>query len=328
MATGDALQVGMAVPLVNWRGAVDSDVDGTPDSWGTTGSASVEWRKASGNSPWGLSGLCSTSIRFTGSGDYVYLRSEVNSCPVPGGFSFGANALAYVSRDDVVGAPPGKYTLDVRYLDSSGSQVAIASTTNTNIEDGYWLESSAAGANFTADTAAVELRYGPDTDAARGFILDDPVVAWKADGSGGGLHTMGSAPSISGTSLVPGTLATLSRDARSGGYMADPYGARAKWLLNLNYEYMSEADYQYWLECYAINQGASGYKAADGGRLRPVPVIVRHRFWEPSSFSSGADGYAESGKQQYHIGNFTAFNLAVREHVGWGYQGSITIEEA
>lgn len=333
MATGDALQVGMAIPFVNWRADRDYNADGTPDGWGLSGSAVATWRKIQGSTTdhirqYGLSQIGALGLYSATSSDYLYCRTLPNSVPQSGD-TINAWLYSYVS--------PWHTTTDrvrvaIHILNAAGT--SEGNTTNdspASPERGKWQSLARVTPTFLSTTSSIEARWYDSGNSANPtrMMIDAPLLVWDARGLAGGPRAMDSPPSPNGTSLVPGTLAEWSRDEDGGIYLADPHAATPKWRLTLAWDYMSDDDYHYWLDCYAVNRGASGFKSASGRRLEPQPVVVMHHFWEPANYSASVGShYLNIGKPWAVIGNIMSFDLSVRQYVGWGYSGSIVIEEA
>lgn len=340
MATGDPPDVGIAIPMINWRAERDYDTGysgtvlpyGMPDGWGAAGNAYTMWRKPATAydylMQWGLSTLGALAIYSNAAGDYVWCRSAPNSVPSTGD-TFNGSAYAWCCPWRV---PTDRLKMEVHTLDANGA--STGSTNQTSAASpvrARWDPLYRATPNFGNSTSMIQLRFmdGATLGSPTYMMIDAPVVAWDARGvTGAGLRALESRPNTE-SYLTPGSLASIERDTDQGFYLADPYGATAKWTLYLAWDDMSVNDYQYWLAAYAVNRGASGFKSANGKRLLPMPVAVRHHLYEPIDYSDDlASHYRNSGKPQIIVGNITSFDLSAREHLGWGYQGSITIEEA
>lgn len=335
MATGDALQVGIAAPFVNWRGERDYQagaLGGAPDGWGVAGSASLTWRQLLGSTDtyvrqWGLGSLGGLGLYSAAAGDYAWCRTLPNAVPaltMLDGVLF-AWVCPWSSSSD-------RIAVQVHLLNAAGtSEGSGAANSSSSLSRAKWGAMAVGSPTMLATTSMIQARFvdsGASGTPTR-MILSEPVFVWHALGSTGGPRSMTAHPSANGTTLVPKGLGELSRGDSGSMSYADPYGASAKWTLTLSFEDMPEADYNYWCACYAVNRGASGYKGADGKRLEPQPVAVLHHFWEPTDYSgTPSDHYRNAGKPQIIVGNIVSFDLRVREYLGWGYSGSIVIEEA
>lgn len=331
MATGDALLVGAAIPFNNWRGDRDYDCNGTPDGWGLAGSAQATWRRLQGTDgtylrQWGLSGLGAIGLYSASASDYLWCRSRPYTVP-----AYGIHGALYFWCCPWK-TPTDRIIAEIHILNAAGtSEGSNNVTSGTSPERGLWNRVGQNTPTFLTTTSSIEVRFRDavlSADPAR-MMIDTPFVLFRPDAGTGGGRAMESQPSERGTSLYPSSLGEMDRDGDGGAYYADPYGATPKWTLTLNWEYMSQDDYCYWLACYAVNRGASPFKDAAGNRLQPLPIAVMHNFWWPTDYSDSlGEHYKNSGMAQVVIGNITTFDLRVREYVGFGYSGSVVIEES
>lgn len=318
MATGDAVQVGVAARLLNWRGENDYDVDGVPDYWTVTGSADVDMLLGHG-----LSGLYGTSIYSTGSGNRVHLRTE--KWAVPADVSISAKLGVWTKKNpnnSAFGMAIKRVLLDEDLSEISNNVTGLASS----YFDTYWQFSGVAEFdtdNFTATTAYLEVQFYRSSGGNYG-IIDSPFYCWKADGTSGfGLKDMESTP----TSAACRPLGTLgvTRDVHNSAYVYGRMGGQQKWRLNLGFDYLSAADYAYLKHCYAVNTGKSGYKNANGDQLSPQPIAVMPHLWDPPS--SGAADEGEQARPPVIIGDMQDPAMTFTEYVGFGYSGKLVIEE-
>ena len=324
MATGDAIQVGVAARLQNWRGENDFDINGVPDDWILGGNAEVAHLAGRG-----LSGLYATSITSAAGGDTIALRTEENAIPVPDGtgdITIKAKVGIYLKRHPAF-APFTSLTFNVRLLDSDLAEIsANALAIGSSFFDTFWQSSGTStflSDAFTSATSYVELQMKRNTGGNVGLI-DSPFLCWKADGtSGDGLKSLTSVPT--GVRMDQVQSRSMSRDMNQNAYKYGGDGGRQLWRLELQFSFLSVADYAYLKQCYAVNTGKSGYRDAAGNQLAAQPIAVVPHLWDPPQ--SGTAGKAEQARPPVVIGKMENPEATFRGYLGRGYQGRLIVTE-
>ena len=323
MAIGDAVQVGIAARLKNWRGENDYDVNGVPDDWTTNESAVVQTLVGEG-----VAGLFGIAMQLPPTANStVSLFTKENAVPVPhsGDIAFPVNFGAYFKKH-----PTQSYTapsIKIRLLDSDLGEEDARTTTPTPIlfYNNFWVfapQNSIYSDNMTSDTAYVEVQFKRNSGGTWEMI-DSPFLCWRADGASGGLYSFASTPTH--VRCDPINSRGAVRDSNQTAYRYGSDGGRQLWQLELTFDYLDPADYAYLKECYAVNTGKSGYRNAAGNRLDSQPIVVMPHIYDPPT--SGTAGKSEQARPPVIIGDMSDPQMTFREYIGFGYSGTLTITE-
>jgi hypothetical protein len=328
MAIGDAIQVGVAAKLKNWRGENDFDVNAVPDDWIVAGSPVIETGDVRG-----LSGIYATAIQLPSGSDTVALRTKENAVPVPDGtgdITIAAYFGAYTRNRTGLSTMRPSYTL--RLLESDLTEISTNLTALGSASyQAFWTftdTSTIASDNFTTATAYVEVLMKLNAGSGSGehdwYVIDSPFLCWQADGTAAdGLKTLTSTPTS--VQCNPITSRKRVRDMTQSAYTYGGDGGRQLWRAELGFDFLEEADYAYLKHCYAVNTGRSGYRNANGDRLAPQPIVIMPHIFDPPG--SGTAGVTEEARPPIIIGKMQDPAMTFQEFIGFGYSGQLIIEE-